>query len=71
MYQSLQPVMDVCLELCVIEDSACEAEQDTYGHFQRLERAGLSLAAGTFWKQKQHKPSVVIALHMSRTVCLG
>ena len=46
-YQSVQPVMDVCLKLWVIQDSTCEAKQDTDGLFQRLERTRLGFAART------------------------
>lgn len=46
-YQSVQPVMDVSLKLCVIQDSPCEAEQDADGLFQGLKRTRLCLAART------------------------
>lgn len=47
-YQPFQPLMDICLELCVIKDSPGEAKQDTDGLFQRLERTRLGLASGAF-----------------------
>lgn len=44
-YQSVEPVMDVRLKQCVIQDSANEAEQDADGLLQGLEGTRLSLAA--------------------------
>lgn len=48
-YQSIQPVMDVCLKLCVIQESTCEAEQDADGFFQGLKGTKLCLAARVIW----------------------
>lgn len=42
-YQSLQPEVDVCLELRVVQDSPCEAEENTDALLQREEGAGLTL----------------------------
>lgn len=44
-YQSVQPVMDIRLKLCVIQDSANKAEKDADGLLQGLEGTRLSLAA--------------------------
>lgn len=44
-YQSLKPVMDICLKLCVVQDSASEAEEDADGLLQGLEGTRLCLAA--------------------------
>lgn len=44
-YQSFKPVMDICLKLCVLQDSASEAEEDADGLLQGLEGTRLCLAA--------------------------
>lgn len=46
-YQSLQPEVDICLELRIIKDSTREAKQDTDCLFERLEGTRLCLAART------------------------
>lgn len=53
-YQCFQPVMDICLELRVIEDSSCETKEDTDGIFQWLNGTRLSLACWTIWWEKKH-----------------
>lgn len=44
-YQSFKPVMDIRLKLCIIQDSASEAEEDADGLLQGLEGTRLCLAA--------------------------
>ena len=44
-YQSLQPVVDVGLELAIVEHPAREAEQNADRLLQGLQRAGLGVPA--------------------------
>lgn len=41
LYQSLQPAVDVCLKLCVVKDSSCEAKEDADGLLERLKGTSL------------------------------